>query len=56
MKYPPVTDKVLLVVESSNRAESGEAGAIVAMGAVVVHLNISYLLNDNFLEKLLFPP
>ena len=56
MKYPPVTDKVLLVVESANRAESGEAGAIVAMGAVVVHLNISYLLNDNFLEKLLFPP
>ena len=51
MKYPPVTDKVLLVVESSNRAESGEAGAIVAMGAVVVHLNTSYLLNDKFSWK-----
>ena len=51
-KCSPVTDKVLLVIESSNRAESGEAGAIVAMGAVVVHLNISYLLNDKFSWKI----
>ena len=40
-KCSPVTDKVLLVIESSNRAESGEAGAIVAMSAVVVYLSIS---------------
>ena len=38
MKDLPVTDKILLVVESSNGAKSGETGTVVAMGTVVVHL------------------
>merc|ERR1712037_479140 len=38
---PPVTDKILLVVESSNWAEPGEAGAVVAMGTPVINLALS---------------
>merc|ERR1712037_152714 len=38
---PPVTDEILLVVESSNWAKSGEAWALVAMGATVVNLAVS---------------
>ena len=34
----PVTDEVLLVVESADRTQAGEAGLVVTVGAPVVHL------------------
>ena len=38
--FLPVTDKILLVVESSDWAEPSEAGAVVAMGTPVVYLHV----------------